>query len=103
MKVQITEARKVLYAKSIKAFFEVTAAPFQKAKLKTMLKQTERDHQRWLHRTGLDRQELARRKEEAEDRRHQEYLESVGRRVNAFSNQEKIARGERPRPYIPHR
>lgn len=101
MKVKVTGYHARLYQESIKAFFVATFEPFQKKKHEDAVKQFEKDHHHWLLTDPVGRQELKKRREAAEDRRHKDYLTCVGRSINAFSNQERAKKGLPARNFKP--
>lgn len=101
MKVRVTRRHVHIYKESIMAFFVTTCEPLQKKKRKEAVKQFDKDHRHWLLTDPVGRQELKKQREAAEERRHLNYLESVARSVNAFSNQEREKKGLPPRAFKP--
>lgn len=102
--IEISKYHKQLYKESVKDFFVRISMTFRKEKEfdKNMTDPVMKDHRHWLAATAQGREELKKLKEQATERRHQDYLESVGRRTNAFSNQERAKVGLPSRPFRPH-
>lgn len=100
MKIKVSEKLRGVYSASAMAFFKLVAQPYIDERLKKMLERTRLDIVHYALTTGPGRAERAREKERARERARRQYIDNQARSINAFANEQKIARGERPRKFI---